>query len=179
MNMKHLFVCIALSLLLTSCDMETLVYRLESERYLKAALVAPSTYKRIDFGKIQDITIKDEIDERVTAFERLLESSEQLYKSYPTDYALKTMNRDRQKLEAVKTLYELYADKLDSVTYYHFRTIYEAKNPMGVPIRGAFETKFHTNGIIVGARMDEDSWTVLGDMISMPEYYDLIKVDGD
>ena len=177
--MKKLFVLITLSLFLSSCDIESFVFRTESERYLKATLVAPSTYKRISFEKIEEITIKDEIDERVTAFERLLESSEQLYKSYPTDYALKTMNRDRQKLDAVKTLYELYADKLDSVTYYRFRTTYEAKNPMGVPLRGTFDTQFHTNGIIVGARMDEDSWTVLGDMISMPEYYDLIKVDGD
>ena len=175
--MKKYFVCITLSLFLSSCDVETFVYRVESERYLKAVLVAPSTYKRISFEKIEEITIKEEIDERVNLFEKSLESSEQLYKSYPTDYALNYITRDKQKLEAVKTLYDLYSDKLDSVTYYRFRTIYEAKNPMGVPIRGSFETQFHTNGIIVGARMGEDSWTVLGDMISMPEYYDLIDVE--
>ena len=142
--MKHLFACIALSLFLSSCDIESFVFRTESERYLKATLVAPSTYKRISFEKIEEITIKDEIDERVSLFEKGLEYSEQSYKSYPSDYTLNSLTRERQKLEAVKTLYDLYADKLDSVTYYRFRTTYEAKNPMGVPLRGTFDTQFHT-----------------------------------
>ena len=173
--MKHLFACIALSLLLTSCDMETLVYRLESERYLKATLIAPSTYKKVSFTHTAEITRRDEIDERVEHFQYLVDLNARYAAGLlSTELDKENLEKSQKKLDGVKSLYELYSDRLDEVTYHEYQLVYEASNQFGVPIRGTFDTRFSADGHIVGARMGEDSWTVLGDFISMPEYYDLI-----
>lgn len=170
-----LFALCAVAFLATSCNLATLPYQLESERYLKSTLKAPSTYRKVNFTKTADITRKDEIDERVDFYQHQVEFYERMartsgsYKEQLADY--------QEKLGKVKELYEIYADRLDEVTYHEYRLVYEASNQFGVPLRGTFDTRFTAGGYIVGARMGEDSWTVLGNFFSMPEYYDIILTE--
>lgn len=174
--MKRLFLCLMIGLAVSSCKFEDLLYRIDSERYLKACLVAPSTYKRIGFSRIDDVTIKEEIDNRLGYCQRMVEFYEGQAKGYfATDDDKKKLQREKEMLAAVEGLYDLYEGKLDSVARLEYRIVYEASNQYGVPVRGTFDTRFDPNtGQIVGARMGEDSWTILGDFFSIPEYYDIL-----
>ena len=164
---------------LSSCKFEDQLYRIDSERYLKATLTAPSTYKRIDFSKIDDVTIKEELDSRLAHFQHQVEFYESMANSYfATDEDKKRLQEEKETLAAVEGLYELYAGKMDSITRIEYRLVYEASNQFGVPVRGTFDTRFNPKtGQIVGARMGDGSWTPLGDFFSIPEYYDIILKD--
>lgn len=179
--MKRLIFSLCLvACMVTSCNLENLPAQLESERYLKATLIAPSTYKKISFTKTADVTRKDEIDERVEHFQYMVELDAKYATGLlSTEQDKERLEKSREELEAVRGLYELYADQLDEVTYHEYQLIYEASNQYGVPIRGTFDTRFSADGYIVGARMGEDSWTVLGNFFSMPEYYDIIGLNNN
>ena len=173
--MKYFIVCIFLALGLSACNIQDLPAQWESERYLKATLIAPSTYKKVSFSKIKEVTIKDDLDERYEALQRSLELSRIQAESYfATEADRQNFQEEKERLAAVDGLYELYEGKLDSVARYEYRLVYEASNQYGVPVRGTFDTRFTTSGYIVGARMGDDSWTILGNFFSVPEYYDII-----
>ena len=174
--MKRILLSLCLvATLATSCNFQDIAYQMESERYLKATLIAPSTYKKVSFTHTAEITRRDEIDERVEHFQYLVDLNARYAAGLlSTELDKENLKKSQKKLDGVKSLYELYSDRLDEVTYHEYQLVYEASNQFGVPIRGTFDTRFSADGHIVGARMGEDSWTVLGDFISMPEYYDLI-----
>lgn len=175
--MKRLFVCITLALLFSSCNIQDLPAQWESERYLKATLIAPSTYKKVSFSKINEVTVKDEIDELEQFFKEQEEKYEWRAKSILALDAEKEIYESmKEKHSLAEGLYELYAGRLDSVVRYDYRLVYEASNQYGVPVRGTFDTRFTTAGYIVGARMGFDYWTAIGNLYALPESRELLKI---
>lgn len=87
------------------------------------------------------------------------------------------LGRDQRILDALVKLSE--TEDLSKETGRIYVLTYEAQNALGVPLRGYFRTHFKANGELVEYKSDDDAWVAIGDVFSIPGYYELIGVNGD
>lgn len=84
------------------------------------------------------------------------------------------LERDQHILEVLTSLTE--TEDLSRETGWVYALTYEAQNAFGVPLKGVFRTHFKLNGDIVECKSEDEGWQVLGDVFSIPGYYELIGV---
>ena len=88
-----------------------------------------------------------------------------------SDYESK-LQMDQNVLAYLKGLLE--SEDLSKVTGKIYVLTYEAQNTFGVPLKGVFRTHFKSNGELVEYKSEDEKWVVIGDVFSIPGYYDLI-----
>ena len=85
------------------------------------------------------------------------------------------LERDQRILEALTSLSETEDSSKETGRVYALT--YEAQNAFGVPLKGVFHTHFKQNGDLVEYKSDDERWVVLGDVFSIPGYYELIGAE--
>lgn len=185
------------AMIFTSCGSK----QKEMENVLVPALKAPSTYKCISFEKYEDVTLEDEIKERLQIFTLSLDCDRHFVENDSLCLAEYTeMNKhyncySSSEIEKKQKEYEehkaKYAKTLNMVNYLNslsnggynlkektftvYVLTYEAANSFGVPIRDRCYGRFSNDGKLVAIRGGEkESWVALGKYFSIPRYYDLI-----
>lgn len=118
--------------------------------------------ERKRYGKQWD-SIVDQCREMVTDYEEKIKEQEA------------ELNKDQRILDALNALLETSDQSKETGKIYALT--YEAQNTFGVPLKGVLHTHFKENGELVEYRSDDESWVVVGDVFSIPGYYDLIGIN--
>lgn len=185
------------AMIFTSCGSK----QKEMENVLVPALKAPSTYKCISFEKYEDVTLEDEINERLQIFTSRLSSDRYFMESDSArlaeciesnrHYSYYSSSEIEEKQKEYEERKNEYAKTLNMVNYLNslsnggynlkektftvYVLTYEAANSFGVPIRDRCYGRFSNDGKLVAIRGGEkESWVTLGKFFSIPRYYDLI-----
>lgn len=185
------------AMIFTSCGSK----QKEMENVLVPALKAPSTYKCISFEKYEDVTLEDEINERLQIFTSRLSSDRYFMESDSArlveciesnrHYSYYSSSEIEEKQKEYEERKNEYAKTLNMVNYLNslrnggynlkqktftvYVLTYEAANSFGVPIRDRCYGRFSNDGKLVAIRGGEkESWITLGKYFSIPRYYDLI-----
>lgn len=131
------------------------------ETILIPALKAPSTYKSLGFEKSKEITLADETNDRIEHFTRTL--------------SFDANEKDQKMIDHLNTIKDNYQDIYNSVSFIEYTLSYEASNALGVPLADKCIGRFNSNGELVAIKITEkDSWTLLGNFFSIPNYYDML-----
>lgn len=102
----------------------------------------------------------------ISSRERLVECE-----NHVAEYKSK-LEKDQSILDTFVKLQE--TEDLSQETGKIYVLTYEAQNTFGVPLKGVFRTHFKSNGELVEYKSEDEKWVVIGDVFSIPGYYDLI-----
>lgn len=82
------------------------------------------------------------------------------------------LKKDQSILDALIKLHD--TENLTQETGKIYVLTYEAQNTFGVPLKGEFRTHFKSNGELVECKSEDEEWVALGNVFSIPGYYELI-----
>lgn len=173
--------------------------QLAMEYFLKQELKAPSTYRSISFDLADEITLADELKERIEYFERKRDEYRRMMEHdssmaahyrhmaarYDRAYRIDAESYERQygdhkglyedNLRVIESLNAIEPDST-KVTFREYKLCYEAANSYGATIVDVCTGRYNSEGFLVAIRPAvEASWNILGDFFSIPGYYDIIS----
>ena len=133
-------------------------------------------------GQVEDA--KDDLQRRErdrqiygSSWDSLVESSRRMLadnEQQLLDYKAK-LERDQHILDVLTSLSE--TEDLTKETGRVYILTYEAQNSFGVPLKSVFRTHFKSNGELVEYKSENESWVPVGNVFSIPGYYELIGVE--
>ncbi len=179
-----------------SCANKPIVQQ-KTEDYLLECLKSPSSYKFISFDLVDEETLLNQIQDRISFFESSLEFDKSHLESteswlnhvkssrYSKDIieeaekdveeALNRYNKQKGIIDFLNAQLNSKNENLNIVVARNYKLTYEAKNPFGVELRSNFYSRFNKNDELIAVKdSEDDSWTLLGDFFQIPEYYDRI-----
>ncbi|WP_292472761.1 hypothetical protein, partial [Methanosphaera sp.] len=69
-----------------------------------------------------------------------------------------------------------YPNQYNKPSFKIYELTYEAVNSFGASLKDTCYGRFNMNGDLVAIKLQEnDSWNLLGNFFSIPEYYEMIK----
>lgn len=190
--------------LMTSCGPKISKEQKAMEKALLKVLKSPSTYKTIEFQPYEEITLGDEINEKMELFTKQVDFYQEILKK-DSSIIESTIKLDKlrggfsndikefqgkaeehkQELEKYKSYIvflnsakEKYADDLNKVTVKAYVLRYESSNPMGVMIADNCGAAFReSDGKMMYIFYEEegDAEYFEENDCNIPGYYDVVK----
>ena len=192
--MKHFITILSAIILMaisfTSCDNK----KSQMEDILVECVKSPSTYKTLGFEQSEVVTLADEVADRISTFESILDSNKRLVdlcEKYANDKVYMASFRESNRKDAAKYKAEVernqkmlnhlkqisttYPNDYNKPSFTIYKLTYESANGFGAVLKDYCYGRFDNDGNLVAIKLSEDSdWEILGNYWSIPEYYDYI-----
>ena len=192
--MKHFITILSAIILMaisfTSCDNK----KSQMENILVECVKSPSTYKTLGFEQSEVVTLADEVENRISTFESILDSNKRLVdlcEKYANDKVYMASFRESNRKDAAKYKAEVeknqkmlghlkqistaYPNEYNKPSFTIYKLTYESANGFGAVLKDYCYGRFDNDGNLVAIKLSEDSdWEILGNYWSIPEYYDYI-----
>lgn len=163
-------------------SIETLGKELEGRIYLYESKVSTDN-DMVEFYTSNLADTKEHIEDLQSYQKRFggWEDSISSWKDILSDYEKELseydskLKKDQEILNYLKHLYE--TEDLSTETGRIYALTYEAQNSFGVPLKSVFRTHFKSNGELVEYKSEDESWVPIGNVFSIPGYYELIGIE--
>ena len=191
--MKHLMTILATILAITlfaSCEPQTktTMMKMVEDNY-------NPPYGFAGFEEYKTICLCDEVSDQIKTFKYKKNWDESFYDTFrenvedgvecnlPEDYILhkysfykNEIKKDERMLAHLKSIEKNYPDDFYNVSFTIYKMSYLAMDKDGNKIHNNCYGRFNKDGKLVAFKLtDESKWTVLGNCLSIPQYYDIIN----
>lgn len=189
--MKQLFTILTSILVITlfnSCSTspEVALRKMVMESY--------EPYGFTGFEEYETIHLRDEVKEQIRTFKWKMNWDKSFYNAFrenvedgvectlPENYILQKysfykdeIKKDEEMLAHLESIERDYPDKYNEVSFTIYKITYLAKDKDGNQIHNNCYGRFNKDGKMVAFKLtDESDWTMLGNYLSIPKYYDIL-----